>query len=225
MRRVITILMLVLLAFCFVGCDTVNGDTVNGDTAKDDILMDFNNSLAVSVIFRNVVTSGGIEIDYKKERYESEINKDSIDTNNEKLKNAVGMNENNGNIKEIVINSASGKLKFTSEGDDKKFTDTFSVYDLKIEYSYSLQDSTSNQKNGTLTISGEDKIIVDNSEYDVDEEKGKHIETHTFKGLTINGVTYKDISFTSEYIDDKFVRYTSASVEGRDVDVRLLNAN
>lgn len=56
MRRVITILMLVLLAFCFVGCDTVNGDTVNGDTAKDDILVDFNNSLAVSVIFRNVVT-------------------------------------------------------------------------------------------------------------------------------------------------------------------------
>ena len=66
MRRVITILMLVLLAFCFVGCDTVNGDTVNGDTAKDDILMDFNNSLAVSVIFRNVVTSGVIKIDYEK---------------------------------------------------------------------------------------------------------------------------------------------------------------
>lgn len=219
MRRVITILMLVLLAFCFVGCDTVNGDT-----AKDDILMDFNNSLAVSVIFRNVVTSGVIKIDYEKGHHEIEINKDSIDTN-EKLKNAVGMNENNGNIKEIVINSASGKLKFTSEGDDKKFTDTFSVYDLKIEYSYSLQDSTSNQKNGTLTISGEDKIIVDNSEYDVGEEKGKHIETHTFKGLKINGVTYKDVSFTSEYIDDKFVRYTSASVEGRDVDVRLLNAN
>ena len=224
MRRVITILMLVLLAFCFVGCDTVNGDTVNGDTAKDDILMDFNNSLAVSVIFRNVVTSGVIKIDYEKGHHEIEINKDSIDTN-EKLKNAVGMNENNGNIKEIVINSASGKLKFTSEGDDKKFTDTFSVYDLKIEYSYSLQDSTSNQKNGTLTISGEDKIIVDNSEYDVDEEKGKHIDTHTFQGLTINGVTYKDVSFTTERMNNESSRYTSASVEGKDVDVRLLNAN
>ena len=219
MRRVITILMLVLLAFCFVGCDTVNGDT-----AKDDILMDFNNSLAVSVIFRNVVTSGVIKIDYEKGHHEIEINKDSIDTN-EKLKNAVGMNENNGNIKEIVINSASGKLKFTSEGDDKKFTDTFSVYDLKIEYSYSLQDSTSNQKNGTLTISGEDKIIVDNSEYDVGEEKGKHIETHTFKGLKINGVTYKDVSFTTERMNNESSRYTSASVEGKDVDVRLLNAN
>lgn len=180
--------------------------------------------LSVPKVGSSHVTSGVIKIDYEKGHHEIEINKDSIDTN-EKLKNAVGMNENNGNIKEIVINSASGKLKFTSEGDDKKFTDTFSVYDLKIEYSYSLQDSTSNQKNGTLTISGEDKIIVDNSEYDVGEEKGKHIETHTFKGLKINGVTYKDVSFTTERMNNESSRYTSASVEGKDVDVRLLNAN
>jgi hypothetical protein len=115
----------------------------------------------------------------------------------------------NGIDIEIKSNKiTSGSKDSTSEGD----VDTNTYSDVVIEYTYT-EGSDTTEKTGTLTVSGtyvsESPNIRAQAAYsDVSYE------------LTINGTKYK-----LSYYRDSYGKYERASVNGKDVEVRLLNSS
>ena len=115
----------------------------------------------------------------------------------------------NGIDIEIKSNKiTSGSKDSTSEGD--VHTTTYS--DVVIEYTYT-EGSDTTEKAGTLTVSG---TYVSESP----TKRAATAYSDVSYELTINGTKYK-----LSYYRDSYGKYERASVNGKDVEVRLLNSS
>ena len=114
----------------------------------------------------------------------------------------------NSNV-EVIDSSVkkSGTITATEDGDKETYT-----YDIKIDYEYIKGGTGSVKQNGTLTISGT---------YEKTEIKPKAIanDEDVKCKFTINGTPYE-----IAYYQKGNATFTSASVNGVAIEVRLLNA-
>ena len=118
------------------------------------------------------------------------------------------VDEENSNV-EIISSSLkkTGSVTATEEGDKETYT-----YDIKIDYKYIKGGTGSVTQEGTLTISGTYEVTETASKGEPDNKDVKY-------KLTINGTPY-EISYYQKANGE----YTSATVNGNTVELRLLNA-
>ena len=98
--------------------------------------------------------------------------------------------------------SISGKIK--SSGSESE------VENIVVKFTYKASSSSETTLNGEIKMNG----VVTNTKSE--SEKTKSV---TAKSVSLQGVSYKDISFTL----DKDGKFTAAQVEGKDVNLNLLN--
>ena len=120
------------------------------------------------------------------------------------------VDEENSNV-EVISSSLekSGSVTATKEGDKETYT-----YDIKIDYKYIKGGTGSVTQEGTLTISGT---------YEETETTSKAMSYNTDVKckITINGTPY-EITYYKGYTKSDV--FTSATVNGNTVELRLLNA-
>jgi hypothetical protein len=120
------------------------------------------------------------------------------------------VDEENSNV-EVISSSLekSGSVTATKEGDKETYT-----YDIKIDYKYIKGGTGSVTQEGTLTISGT---------YEETETTSKTMSYNSDVKckITINDTTY-EITYYKDYT--KTDVFTSATVNGNTVELRLLNA-
>ncbi len=150
---------------------------------------------------------------------ETELTAEKIDTNT--LTSLVSSIENETRIVTEVV-SAKGTILNDSKTEGViSYSTSTEIKGLEIKYKYTTANAKE-AKEGSLTMSG-------TSSFDVKavDEKGTEIHnTYKVSGLVINGTSYKDITFElSGNMASSKTTYTSATVGGKAVDVRLLNAS
>lgn len=109
----------------------------------------------------------------------------------------------------IKSNKISSGSKNSSTSEDGTTTRTYS--DVGIEYTYT-EGSDSTVKSGTFSVDG---TYVNKSP----EIRAASAYKDASYEMTINGVKYK-----LSYYRDYYGKYTRASVNGKDVEIRLLNS-
>ena len=124
---------------------------------------------------------------------------------------------NGSDIKVTEITSQSGSV---TESAGEETSDVDAEYrDISITYKYT-EGSDTTVKEGTLTVSGTYKHLYNATSASLSRAlRGNESVSYD---LTINGKQYK-LSYYLDYTSNK--GYTSASVNGKDVELRLLNAS
>ena len=107
------------------------------------------------------------------------------------------------------IDSKAGKVKVVSNDDSSKTTITWK--NVVIAYKYT-EGSDNTEKDGKLTISGS---------YGWEElsKRGEPVPTTYRYSFTINSTSY-----SADYTQDEGYKYTDANVNGKGVNLRILNA-
>lgn len=111
------------------------------------------------------------------------------------------------NASSVNVTSAEGKYSLNSETVDGVETDTFTYSDVVINYTYGT-DSTA----ASLSFSYEYKNITSSTTAEFQ-----------LSGLTINGTSYADISYSISESESSF-GVTSATVGGNTIDSKFYNS-
>lgn len=104
---------------------------------------------------------------------------------------------------------------------NESLSDSVKISGVEMKYKYTTDDAKE-VKEGTLNLSG--TLLTEAKSVDEKSTEKKTNVTLKTLGLTINGSAYKDITFTS-LISGEDSKVTSATVDGKTVDIRLINAN
>lgn len=206
MKKLFTILLVVfLVVFSFVGCEK---------DKSEEVIKNYEDFEKTKGAMSNIALAsrlGGGK--------ETELTAEKIDTNT--LTSLVSSIENETRIVTEVV-SAKGTILNDSKTEGViSYSTSTEIKGLEIKYKYTTANAKE-AKEGSLTMSG-------TSSFDVKavDEKGTEIHnTYKVSGLVINGTSYKDITFElSVNMASSKTTYTSATVGGKAVDVRLLNAS
>mgnify|MGYP006913124327 FL=1 len=206
MKKLFTILLVVfLVVFSFVGCEKDKSEEVIKNYE------DFEKTKGAMSKIASFSSLGGGK--------ETELTAEKIDTNT--LTSLVSSIENETRIVTEVV-SAKGTILNDSKTEGViSYSTSTEIKGLEIKYKYTTANAKE-AKEGSLTMSGTSSFDVKA----VDEKTTEMRGTQKVSGLVINGTSYKDITFElSGNMASSKTTYTSATVGGKAVDVRLLNAS
>lgn len=204
MKKLFTILLVVfLVVFSFVGCEKDKSEEVIQNYE------DFEKTKSAMFIL------GAVSKDLSSSE-KTELSKEKITTDT--LSDVLYTVEHE---RKTVTEVLDAKGTIFSEGKVEKGVTSASVKfsGVEIKYKYTT-DEEKEPKEGILTLSG---TIA----YDIKAVSQESTEIHysyRTSGLAINGVSYKDITLEQSMNKDGF-KTTSATVGGKAVDVRLINAS
>lgn len=206
MKKLFTILLVVfLVVFSFVGCEK---------DKSEEVIKNYEDFEKTKGAMSNIALAsrlGGGK--------ETELTAEKIDTNT--LTSLVSSIENETRIVTEVV-SAKGTILNDSKTEGViSYSTSTEIKGLEIKYKYTTANAKE-AKEGSLTMSGTSSFDVKA----VDEKTTEMRGTQKVSGLVINGTSYKDITFElSGNMASSKTTYTSATVGGKAVDVRLLNAS
>ncbi len=219
MKKVLIVLLSVLLALSFISCEKdKSGEVIQNyeDFKKSQsaywIASDFCDDLVYEYIE-----------DGKVDKKLSEDDKPDI--------LAFLKNYSNNDLQKILdvdadcitissVESVSGELKGETESTEEYWKEEYTASDIVINFKYTITTyvyESGTKKDSAETsdpIEGELKINMKSSFKST--EKGY---TCSISSLSLQGTSYKDITYSYEG-----KKYTSATVGGADVELRLLNA-
>lgn len=209
MKKLFTILLIVsLVVFSFVGCEKDKSEEVIKNY-EDFIKTEKAMTTFVAIANKLSSSPGKTEISAKS------ISKDDLAD--------VVFLANKEKITVTEILDAKGTIQSEINNDEKNESLSASVKVSGIEIKYKYTTSKEKEpKESTLTLNG---TLLNNSKSVSGESTEKKANmTFTTSGLVINGTAYKDITFNA-LISEEDSKVTSATVDGKTVDIRLINAN
>lgn len=206
MKKLFTILLVVfLVVFSFVGCEK---------DKSEEVIKNYEDFEKTKGAMSNIALAsrlGGGK--------ETELTAEKIDTNT--LADLVFSIENETRIVTEVVSAKGTILNDSKTEGVTSYSTSTEIKGLEIKYKYTTANAKE-AKEGSLTMSGTSSFDVKA----VDEKTTEMRGTQKVSGLVINGTSYKDITFElSGNMASSKTTYTSATVGGKAVDVRLLNAS
>lgn len=207
MKKLFTILLVVfLVVFSFVGCEKDKSEEV---IKNYEDFMKTRDAMSISSMVLGSLASGE----------KTELTAEKIDT--AKLTSLVSSIENETRIVTEIVSAKGTILNDTKTEGITSYSTSTEIKGLEIKYKYTTADAKE-AKEGSLTMNGTFSFDVKA----VDEKGPEMRGTQKVSGLVINGTSYKDITFEiSGTMASSKTTYTSATVGGKAVDVRLLNAS
>lgn len=130
-------------------------------------------------------------------------------------------NKEKRTVTEILDAKGTIQREMNEDEKNESLSDSVKISGVEIKYKYTTDDAKE-VKEGTLNLSG--TLLTEAKSVDEKSTEKKTNVTLKTLGLTINGSAYKDITFTS-LISGEDSKVTSATVDGKTVDIRLINAN
>lgn len=231
MRKVITILLVVFLALSFVGCEKDKSEEVVKNYEDFMRTHEIENSLSsYSYGLPNGVdpTKKGKPANFKEE----DISKELVSALHYDLDN-VWIDDTSITIEEVKGQYENYSESKTTKSEDGKTTNyeeknTFKIFDLEITYIYT--DDNNKKIRRTITISGEYEDNYKSKSVEVEgNTEDSYTETITCSGLEVDGTSYGNIEYTFEEFENNNVisawKLTGATVNGKNVDLRLLEAS
>ncbi len=207
MKKVLIVLLSVLLALSFISCEKdKSGEVVQN---YEDFVKSSSTGSSLNSLFYSYIKEKRDTQTYKIDKEFSDADKDDIKSlfKDDYVEELLGLDD----ITVTGVESVSGKLQGTASD--------YTASDILIKFKYT-EDSSTDELEGQIKCS-----IKYSATGTVDS--GKY--TTSISSLSLQGVSYKDITYSrawkktgsSNYSTDK---YTSATVGGADVELRLLNA-
>ena len=158
--------------------------------------------------FCSTVTLGDRVMKTFDDPVDFDTNTTAADPNLINLSRIIGLSS--GSVVDVKsIDSKAGKVEVVSNDDSSKTTITWK--NVVIAYKYT-EGSDNTEKDGKLTISGS---------YGWEElsKRGEPVPTTYRYSFTINSTSY-----SADYTQDEGYKYTDANVNGKGVNLRILNA-
>ena len=229
MRKVITILLVVFLALSFVGCEKDKSEEVVKNYEDFMRTHEIENSLYSYGLLDGVdPTKKGKPANFKEE----DISKELVRFLHSDLDNE-WIDDSNITIEEVKGQYEKYSERETTTSEDGKTTNvegknTFKIFDLEITYIYT--DDNNKKIRRTITISGEYEDNYKSKSVEVEgNTEDSYTETITCSGLEVDGTSYGNIEYTFEEFENNNVisarKLTGATVNGKNVDLRLLEAS
>ena len=230
MRKVITILLVVFLALSFVGCEKDKSEEVVKNYEDFMRTHEIENSLYSYGLLNGVdPTKKGKPANFKEE----DISKELVSALHYDLDN-VWIDDTSITIEEVKGQYEKYSERETTTSEDGKTTNvegknTFKIFDLEITYIYT--DDNNKKIRRTITISGEYEDNYKSKSVEVEgNTEDSYTETITCSGLEVDGTSYGNIEYTSEakFENNNVIsawKLTGATVNGKNVDLRLLEAS
>lgn len=201
MKKVLIVLLSVLLAFSFISCEKdKSGEVIQN---YEDYMKSANVASNLSRISRGLINK-------YKDSGTGIANKDFSDSDKSDILSLINNGSNIYYVKELLdlddititeVESVSGKLQGT--------TADYTASDITIKFKYTVSGSSD-------SVEGQLKFSIKYSGTGTENDY-----TISYSSLSLQDVSYKDIKYT---VDKNTEKYTSATVGGASVEVRLLNA-
>lgn len=207
MKKLFTILLVVfLVVFSFVACEKDKSEEVIKN--YEDFEKTRGSASSISYVARTIQTGK-----------DGEVTKDNITVDT--LSSILKMVETEDKIVTEIVSAKGTILDDTKTEGITSYSTSIEIKGLEIKYKYTTADAKE-AKEGSFTMNG-----TSSSDVKAVDEKGTEIHvTSKVSGLVVNGTSYKDITLElSGSITSKKITATSATVGGKAVDVRLLNAS
>lgn len=215
MKKVLIVLLSVLLALSFISCEKdKSGEVIQN---YEDFIKSSRTGSSLNSIFSPYIREKRDTKTYKIDKEFSDADKDDIKSLLEDKSYYVGKILGLDDITVTSVESVSGKL----QGDASDYT----ASDVVIKFKYTTSNGKDDEEATDKAIDGEIKM---NMKYSDSGINGDGIETYSVSSLSLQGVSYKDVSYSEAWKKTgernyTLVKYTSATVGGNNVELRLLN--
>ncbi len=207
MKKALLVLFAVLMLFAFVGCDNSEIDSKvedNGNPTEDFIETYEVMRKIASGFPRDAIM---LEEGETEKRLEIDFSTKGSDGDQIVLIWFAGfMDEEDA---QLLNYKATGKVVFDTVLSETKGCSTVSIEGVEVDFTYKSEDLTLDSK---LRISG---IITET----VSESMGGKVES-----LIVNDVAFNDIVFSYKHDNYMPIGFSSATCDGKDVNLDILNA-
>ncbi len=209
MKKVLIVLLSVLLALTFISCEKdKSGEVIQN---YEDFMSSMNAYYTANNFCMSLIDECGEDAKKEEGKEFGEADKDTIKKSLQQNNSYYVAKLLDVNATEIAIesvDSVSGKLQGTRSD--------YTASNIVIKFKYTVKEDSSDTRTENEPVEGELKLSVKYS----GKGTGDTL-TYSISSLSLQDVSYKDVAYSR---DRKTGVYTSATVGGVAVELRLLNA-